>query len=279
MKTSKKTIAMTGAAGGVGRMLRPLLRERYDLVLSDRTAAPDDLAEGERWVSADLADRAALGEALGGTEGVVHLGGQSVEADFETVKAANIEGLHNLFETCRSEGVGRVVFASSNHAVGFYPRTRRIGIDEPVRPDGYYGLSKAFGEAMGALYADKFGLRVLSIRIGNVAERPADRRRLAIWLHPEDLLQLCVIGLEHPALHHAIVYGASRCERAWWDNGTAYALGYRPRHAAEDHVEHALAEQEKLPPDPIGDRFQGGTFCARGFDGDLERTEGAVVCR
>lgn len=275
----KTTIAMTGAAGGVGRMLRPLLRERYDLILSDRGQAPGDLAPGERWVSADLLDRAALAGALAGAHGVIHLGGQSVEADFETVKAPNIDGLYNLFETCRETGVGRVIFASSNHAVGFYPRTRKIGIDEPVRPDSFYGLSKAFGEAMGSLYADKFGLRVMSIRIGNVAERPADKRRLSIWLHPEDLFQLCVIGLEHPALHHAIVYGASHCERAWWDNGTAFALGYRPKHAAEDHVDFALAAQAKLPADPIGDRFQGGTFCSSGFAGDFDRTLGATTCR
>jgi len=276
---TKPTIAMTGAAGGVGRMLRPLLRERYALRLSDRSAAPDDLADGETWVTADLADRAATAEALRGADGVIHLGGQSVEADWETVKGPNIDALYNLFEACRETGVGRVIFASSNHAVGFYPRVRKIGVEELVRPDGYYGLSKAFGEAMGSLYADKFGLRVMSIRIGNVAERPADKRRLSIWLHPEDLMQLCVIGLEHPGVHHAIVYGASHCERAWWDNGTAFALGYRPKHSAEDHVDHALAEQANLPADPVGDRFQGGGFCSNGFDGDLQRTEDAVVCR
>lgn len=276
---TQRTIAMTGAAGGVGRMLRPLLGERYTLRLSDRTDPPGDLADNETWVTADLADPAAVAEALEGADGVIHLGGQSVEADFQTVKGPNIDGLYNLFEGCRTAGVGRVIFASSNHAVGFYPRTRKIGVEEPVRPDGYYGVSKAFGEAMGSLYADKFGLRVMSIRIGNVAERPADKRRLSIWLHPEDLAQLCVIGLEHPALHHAIVYGASHCERAWWDNGPAFALGYRPKHSAEDHVEHALAEQAKLPADPLGDRFQGGTFCSNGFDGDEERTAAAIVCR
>ena len=273
------TIAMTGAAGGVGRMLRPLLRQRYILSLTDRTDPPSDLADNETWTKADLADGDAIAHALRGAHGVIHLGGQSVEADWDTVRGPNIEGLHTLFETCRTERVGRVIFASSNHAVGFYPRARKIGVETPVRPDGFYGVSKAFGEAMGSLYADKFGLRVLSIRIGNVAERPADKRRLSIWLHPEDLMQLCAIGLENPNLHHAIVYGASHCERAWWDNGTAFALGYRPQHSAEDHVEHALAEQSALPADIVGDRFQGGTFCSNGFDGDVERTEGATICR
>lgn len=276
---AQKTIALTGAAGQVARMIRPLLASRYTLVLSDRTDAPFDLAPGERWHKADLSDRGALGALLDGVDGLVHLGGQSVEADWDTVRGANIEGLFNVFDACREKAVERVIFASSNHAVGFYPRVRRIGIDAPVRPDSYYGLSKAFGEAMGSLFADKHGLRVMSIRIGNVAERPADHRRLSIWLHPEDLVQLIEIGLEHPEIHHAIVYGASHNERAWWDNGTAFALGYRPRHSAEDHAGHAFAEQAKLPQDPVGDRFQGGTFCAADFDGDVERTATAVQSR
>ncbi len=267
-----KTIVMTGAAGGVATMLRPLLRDRYALVLSDRGPEPADLAPGERWVTADLTDRAALDTLMAGADGLIHLGGHSVEADWDTINPANIQGYHNILEASRAAGCGRIIFASSNHACGFYPRTRRIGINEAVRPDGFYGVSKAFGEAIGSLYADKWGLRIMSIRIGNIAERPADHRRLSIWQHPEDLAQLIEIGLEHPEIHHAIVYGASHNERAWWDNGTARALGYEPKHSAEDHAEFAMAEQAKVGPNAIGDLFQGGTFCADGFDGDLERT-------
>lgn len=274
-----KRIVMTGAAGGVAQMLRPRLRERYHLVLSDRTGAPDDLAEGESWTTADLTDRAAMGELMADADGLLHLGGQSVEADWDTVHAANVEGYYNILEAARSCGVPRVIFASSNHACGFYPRTRRIGVDEAVRPDTFYGVSKAFGEALGSLYADKFGLRVMSLRIGNIAERPADHRRLSIWMHPDDLAQLVTIGLEHPDIHHAIVYGASHNERAWWDNGAAAALGYVPAHSAEDHAAHAMAEQAKLPADPIGDRFQGGSFCADGFSGDVDRALAARLPR
>ena len=274
-----KTIVMTGAAGGVATMLRPLLNPLYSLVLSDRVDAPSDLAEGERWVTADLGDRAALDELMQGADGLIHLGGYSVEADWETVYRPNIEGYYNILDAARAAGTNRVVFASSNHACGFYPRTRRIGTDEAVRPDGFYGVSKAFGEALGSLYADKYGLRVMSIRIGNVAERPADHRRLSIWLHPEDLAQLITIGLEHPDIHHAIVYGASHNERAWWDNGAAQALGYVPKHSAEDHAAYALAEQEKTGPNPVGDLFQGGTFCADGFVGDVARSLAARLPR
>ena len=267
-----RTILMTGAGGQVGAMLRPLLLARYGrLILSDR-AEPADMAVGESFRAADLADGEALRAACRGVEGVIHLGGQSVEAPWPAVRDANVEGLVTLFEAARAEGVKRVVFASSNHAVGMYPRTRRIDAETRPRPDSFYGLSKVFGEALGALYADKFGLRCLSIRIGNVAPAPADLRRLSIWIHPEDLVQLCAIGLEHPDLHHEVVYGVSDNARGFWDNAAAFRLGYRPRHRGEDHAAAVLAADAGRTPDPVGDLLQGGGFCSDGFAGDLERT-------
>ena len=141
---------------------------------------------------------------------------------------ANIIGCYNLFEAARQAGVKRVVFASSNHAVGFYPRKRKIGTDVTVRPDSRYGVSKAFGEALGALYSDKHGMVVTCLRIGNVGPRPLDVRRLSIWISPEDLVQLFRIGLEHPDIRFDIVYGASDNAASWWDNSRARQLGYRP---------------------------------------------------
>lgn len=263
-------IVLTGAAGGVARQIRPQLAERYPgLVLSDMVEPPD-LVPNETFVQAELADYLSMQEVLRGAKAVIHLGGFSVEGPWETIHKSNIIGLYNLFDAGQQAGVERVIFASSNHAVGFYDRRRRIGVHEPVRPDSRYGISKAFGEAVGSYYADKFGMKVMSIRIGNVADKPADLRRLAIWLHPDDLVQLIELGLTHPEIHHSIVYGASHCERAWWDNKTAYDLGYAPQHAAEDHVDYALAEQAKLAADPIGDRLQGGTFCSAEFNGDID---------
>lgn len=267
-----RQILLTGAKGGVGKMLRPHLRGICDtLVLSDREAV-DDLAANERFVAADLGNPGALAAACAGVDGIVHLGGYSVEGPWEDIHAANIVGLWNLYEAARGAGVKRVIFASSNHAMGFYRRRDRVGTGEPVRPDSRYGISKAFGEAVGAFFADKHGLRVLSIRIGNVGLKPIGKRRLSIWIHPEDLFQLCRIGLEHPDLHHAIVYGESLNERSWWDNRTAYRLGYAPVHRAEDFAAEALAAQAALPADPIGDVFQGGAFCSIEFAGDLTRT-------
>lgn len=258
-------VLMTGASGGIGTRLRTLLKAHYpSLRLSDLTA-PKDLGADEEFIAADLADMAAVERATKGIDAILHLGGHSIEGTWPQILDANIVGCYNLFEAAHRNGVKRVVFASSNHAVGYYPRTHHIGIDEPVRPDSRYGVSKAFGEALGAMYAYKHGLAVTSLRIGNFGDIPIDKRRLAIWLHPDDLVQLVRIGFEHPAIRCEIFYGASMNERAWWDNSNAYKFGYRPKHRAEHHVGHALAEQAKLAPDPVGDFYQGGTFCSAEF--------------
>ncbi|MDB5654620.1 MAG: UDP-glucose 4-epimerase [Tardiphaga sp.] len=261
-------ILMTGASGGIGTRLRELLPPIYpDLVLSD-LVPPPDLSSKENFRPADLADLAAVEAICDGIDGILHFGGFSVEGPWDTILQANIIGTYNLFEAARKQGVKRVVFASSNHAVGFYPRHSRIGPDVTARPDSRYGVSKVFGEAVGALYADKHGLSVTCLRIGNFGDAPLDQRRLSIWLKPDDLVQLCQIGLEHPDIHFEVLYGASYNERAWWDNSRAYQLGYRPTGRAEDFREHAIAAQAKMAADPISDFYQGGAFCGIEFDGD-----------
>jgi uronate dehydrogenase len=254
-----KTLLVTGAAGGVATQVRPLLRAHYRLRLTDRAPVPDPLPD-EEVATADLADIASLRQVIAGVDGILHLGGKSVESAWEVIHEANIVGGYNLFEAARQERVKRVVFASSNHAVGFYPRAETIGIDAPVRPDSRYGLSKAFGEAVAALYAYKYGAEVMSIRIGNITAAPADRRRLAIWQSPRDFVQLVRIGLEHPDIRHEIVYGMSDNARAWWDNGNAHRLGYRPQDRSEDYAEAVLAADAGSGDARIDDN-QGGVFC------------------
>jgi uronate dehydrogenase len=262
-----KRVLLTGAAGGVARRLRRLLAPVYpELRLTD-IAPPPDLAPGERFVRADLSVLDEVEATVEGAEGIVHLGGQSLEAPWETVLQANIVGTYNLFEAARRHGVQRVVFASTAHVVGFYPRHRRIGTDVTLRPDSRYGASKAFGEALAALYADKHGLRVLCLRIGHVLDRPIERRSLSIWLKPEDLAQLVRIGLEHPDLRYEVFYGVSANERSWWDNARAYAFGYRPTGRAEDYVKEAMAGEVGRQVDPLADYFQGDSFCSAGFSG------------
>lgn len=254
------TVLLTGASGGVGTFIRPLLGERYgDVRLSDQTE-PKDLQPNETFVAADLADLEATKHIVDGIDHIVHLGGFSVEGPWSTILNSNIIGTYNLFEAARLAGSSRVIFASSNHAVGFYERTNTIDANVPVRPDSRYGVSKVFGEAMGALYADKHGLKVCSLRIGNVGPAPLDRRRLSIWIHPEDLMQLIHIGLTHPDIHCDVLYGMSDNKRAWWDNSRAVQLGYKPAYKSEDFANEILAREEQ--PDPIADRYQGGTFTA-----------------
>jgi uronate dehydrogenase len=264
-------ILMTGASGGIGTSLRKLLPPIYpDLLLSD-VRPPADLGAAEKFKAAELSDLAQVEAICEGIDGILHFGGYSVEGPWDNILQSNIIGCYNLFEAARKKGVKRIVFASSNHAVGFYPRHHRIGTDVTARPDSRYGVSKAFGEAVGALYADKHGLGVTCLRIGNFGDKPLDHRRLSIWLKPEDLVQLCRIGLDHPDIHFEIFYGASYNERAWWDNHRAYELGYRPTGRAEDFREHAFAEEAKLKPDPVADFYQGGAFCSMEFDGDKSR--------
>ena len=271
MPDAMKTVLVTGAAGGIGTSLRTLLKGVYgELRLTDRTV-PNDLAAGEIFERADLTDLAMVERLCSGVDGIIHLGGRSVEDSWEEIHPANIVGTYNLYEAARRQGVKRVIFASTNHVVGFYRRTRRIDNQVQPRPDGRYGVSKAYGEALAAMYADKYGVASLCIRIGNYGERPIDKRRLSMWLSPRDFVQLARIGLEHPDIHFEIVYGSSHCERAWWDNATAERLGYRPLDAAEDHAAPALAATAAQPEGRIAELFIGGMFCEMEFVGDPDR--------
>jgi uronate dehydrogenase len=265
------SVLVTGAAGGIGTSLRRLLKGVYrELRLTDRTA-PNDLSAGENFMRADLTDPVAVEKICAGVDGVIHLGGRSVEDSWEEIHPANILGTYNLYEAARRQGVRRVIFASTNHVVGFYRRTRRIDNRVQPRPDSRYGVSKAYGEALAALYADKYGVGSLCIRIGNFGERPIDKRRLSMWLSPRDFVQLARIGLEHPDMHFEIVYGSSHCERAWWDNAAAERLGYRPQDSAEEHAAAALAATAAQPEGEVSKTFIGGAFCEMEFAGDLDR--------
>jgi uronate dehydrogenase len=261
-------ILVTGAAGGIGTRMRKLLKGVYPSIRWSDIKKPDDLTAGESFMTCDLANFAEVERIVAGVDGIVHFGGYSIEGPWETILNSNIIGCYNLFEAAYRANVKRVVFASSNHAVGFYPRSRKIGVDVTVRPDSRYGVSKAFGEAIGALYADKHGMRVTCIRIGNFGDAPIDKRRLSIWVKPEDLVQLVRIGLEHADIRFEIFYGVSDNAASWWDNSNAKRFGYKPQGQAEQYRDSAMAAQAAMLPDPIGDRYQGGTFCSDEYDAD-----------
>src|SRR5256886_10419832 len=192
------SILMTGASGGIGTALRKLLPPIYpDLLLSD-VRPPADLGAGEKFKASELSDLAQIEAICEGIDGILHFGGYSVEGPWDNILQSNIIGCYNLFEAARKKGVKRVVFASSNHAVGFYPRHHRIGTDVTARPDSRYGVSKVFGEAAGAPYAHKHRLGGTCLRIGNIGEMPLDHRRLSISLKPRDPGALCRTWLPHP---------------------------------------------------------------------------------
>jgi uronate dehydrogenase len=264
-----KRVLLTGAAGGIGTHLRKLLPAVYpDLILSD-LRPPKDVGPGERFIQADIAKADEIEKACEGVEGIVHLGGRSGEAPWEAILEANIVGCYNLFEAARKKGVKRVIFASSNHAVGFYPRTTTIDTKVIPRPDSRYGVSKLFGEGIGAMYAYKHGIGVTSLRIGNLNEEPIDKRRLSIMLSPRDLVQLIRIGLERPGLVYEVMYGVSGNSRSWYDNSHAESLGYKPEDNSEAHAAKVLASEPPARPDDPSEFYQGGTFCGAEYSADF----------
>ena len=264
-----KTILVTGAAGDVASHLRRELSGRYALRLSDIKSV-GKLAPGETFVRADVASMPAMLRATRGVDAIVHLGAWSVEGDWKTILSANIVGTYNAFEAARVNGVKRVLYPSSNHAVGFYARDEKIDHRVYPKPDSRYGVSKVFGEALGSLYADKYGLEVYIMRIGNVNPAPVDKRRLSLWLSPRDLAQLVSIGIDHPAIRFEIVYGVSGNQRAWYDNANAYRLGYRPQDDSETYAAAILAQHHDHS-DPNVESCQGGTFVAAELGGDPTR--------
>jgi len=253
-----KTVLVTGAAGDIGTHLSRELAGRYALRLSDRR--PLKPPRGQTFVRADISKMADALRITRGVDAIVHLGGYSVEGRWPAILQANIVGGYNVFEAARRNRVKRIVFPTSNHAVGYYRRDQTIDHRVYIKPDSRYGVSKVFGEALGSLYADKYGMECFMIRIGNVNPRPIDKRRLSIWLSPRDLAQLVSIGIDHPDIKFEIVYGISRNTRAWYDNSNAFRLGYRPEDDSEVYAAEVLA-REKPSRDAIAEAHQGGTFC------------------
>ncbi|MFF2849220.1 NAD-dependent epimerase/dehydratase family protein [Streptomyces sp. NPDC058001] len=261
-----RTVLLTGAAGGLGTLMRGLLPAYgYDLRLFDMVPI-----EGEPdAITADLADTGALREAVRGVDAVIHLAGISLESTFDKILQANIRGTYHLYEAAREEGVRRIVFASSNHVVGYTPRPqgeppfgpdRLIPIDTPRTPDTFYGLSKAFGEDLAQLYWDKHGLETVSVRIGSCFEEPVSVRMLSVWMSPEDGARLFHAALTAENVGHTVVYGSSANTRLWWDLSTARALGYAPRDDSERFAAKLIAEQGDLDPDNPDHAHLGGHF-------------------
>lgn len=251
---------ITGAAGRLGQQLRSGLR---DLASHQRST---DLREfvpasaDEECVLADLADATAVRALMAEVDVVLHFGAVMPQEPWGRVLPANVIGTWNVFDAARQAGVRRVVYASSHHAVGMYPRTERLDTDAMPRPDTPYGLSKAFGESVARMHFDRYGIEAACLRIGSCFPQPSDERMLATWLSPDDLLRLARRCVEAPVLGFAIVYGASNNARRWWSNERVAWLGFEPHDSADPYAAAILAKEPRRAASDPAAFYQGGRF-------------------
>jgi uronate dehydrogenase len=263
-------VLITGAAGEIGSVLHRGLKGRYGLLRLADVRLVSSEGAGEESVTGDFTDPAFAESVMQGIDCVVHLAGVPREDAWEKILPNNIAATYNVFEGARRAGVKRIVFASSNHTIGYYRVEGRVGRDVPVRPDSRYGVSKVFGEAVGRLYADKHGLSVACLRIGSFRAAPADARQLTTWLSHGDMVELARCAIEAPDYHFIVVYGISANTRARWDSPDAAKIGYKPRDNAEDFA--ATIAGKTAPPGPEAE-FHGGPFCALEYSGDARRID------
>lgn len=257
-----KKLVLTGAAGRLGSYLRePLSKMAVEFVSTDIVDDIGTLLANESYVKADLASLDDMMGVLAGADMVVHFGAIGDEAPFEAILEANIKGAYNVWEAAYQNGLKRVVYASSIHAVGMHPKTDFIGTDAAHRPDTYYGLAKCFAEDLGSLYWDKRGLESVCMRIASAAQ-VNNTRSLGSWLSYDDLIHLVERSIDTPITGHAIIYGVSHNDRAPVDNRLASFMGYRPKDNAEEFAETILAEAEPANPHDKGQMCHGGPFAS-----------------
>jgi uronate dehydrogenase len=272
MLLAMERILITGGAGKVATLLRTGMRrpDRVLRLLDIRPPAPlpdDGGGAREEVVIGSLTDRHALADALRGVDAVVHLGGQSRESDVRDVLESNMFGTYQLLEAARAAGVMRLVLASSNHAAGFQDRGQAgadgfLPADLSGRPDTLYGWSKVAMESCGQLFADRFGMDVVCLRIGLWFPKPPGLRGLALWLSPADGVRLVEACLSAPSPGFRIVWGISRNTRRWWSLAEGEALGYNPVDDAEVFAQELIAQhgEPDFDSDPVLTRV-GGQWC------------------
>jgi uronate dehydrogenase len=259
-----RRLLLTGVNGNLGRELRPRLKAYCDTLRISHRRDIGAAAPGEEIVIASLEDKAQMLALLQDVDAVVHMGGVSTEQPWEPILAGNIVGMVNLYESARINHVPRIVFASSNHVTGFYRQDQVISPRDPVRPDGFYGLSKAFGENLAQLYWDRWGIETVSLRIGSSYAEPKDRRMLATWMSFDDTERLVVAALTAPIVGHTVIYGMSDNATTWWDNTSARHIGYRPQDSSEKFRPAVEARQPKIDPTQPAAMYQGGAFVTQG---------------
>ncbi len=255
-----KKLVLTGAAGQLGSKLREPLSKMCDaLVTTDLADDLGTLFANETYIKADLSSLDAMVDLLSGADMVVHFGAIGDEAPWDDILQSNIIGAYNVWEAAYRNGVKRVVYASSVHAVGMHKKTDTIGLDVPHRPDTYYGLAKCFSEDLASLYWDKRGIESVCMRIFSCA--PAtNARSIGTWLSYDDLIHLVERSVDSPVVGFSIVYGISDNDRAVVDNTKARHLGYRPKDNAEQFAKEIFAKSPPLDNADLANLCIGGPF-------------------
>jgi len=259
-----RRLLLTGASGGLGRVLRPALRDLCTTLRVSDLAAPADPQPGEEAVACDVGDRAAVMDLVRGVDAIAHFGGQAIEAPFDTICHANIVGAFNVYEAARKFGVKRIVYASSGQVTGFYPTDTIVDPSMPVRPSSLYGLSKAFGENLSRLFFDRYGIETVCVRIAMAFPEPSTHRMLRSYLSYRDLIELVRRGLLARDVGHTIVYGVSANRDLLWRNPNAAKIGWTPRDSSEPFRAAVEARQPVPDPNDVQNRFHGGKFTQDG---------------
>jgi uronate dehydrogenase len=265
-------VLLTGGAGKVARLLRPRLAQPGRVVRLVDVRTPDVMppTPDEEVVIASVDDLEAMTRAFVGVRAVIHMGGLSKEAPAPDVLRLNAFGTWCVMEAARLAGA-RVILASSAHVVGFQSTVDApaagIPADAAARPDTLYGWSKAAGEAVGRLYADRYGMDVICLRIGSWTGAPPDLRGLAMWLSPDDGARLVEACLAAHSPGFRIVWGISRNSRRWCSLAEGEELGYFPRDNAEDFADDVIARYGKPDPDDETLVRLGGSWCGMPLGG------------
>ena len=257
-------VALSGAGGQLGRFLRPaLLAQGIDLRSAGGRRPLNELRPQEDVCHGDLRDPASVDQLLRGVDVLLHLAGTSVERPLPEIIENNLIGLHAVYEGARRHKVKRIVFASSNHAIGMHSVDTKLGLDCDFRPDGFYGLSKMWGEGLARLYWDKHGIESVCVRIGSAVPKPTEFRQLSTWFGLDDLLQFILCCIEAPEVGFLVAWGVSNNTRSYWTPTGCERLGYVPRQNSEDYAADIL--QHPNPLDEIGQQYQGGSFASADF--------------